>query len=106
MIKMNELTVTINKDALLEQLQTHKERFVKSYEALVKVYKKKADKYQTKYNEYIEKKANNKLTKKDTQPQPPPEPIDRTETYKFYIQMIEQHATHHIELTERCFREL
>jgi uncharacterized protein YdiU (UPF0061 family) len=102
-----ELAIVIDKLALQGQLRENKGRFVKSYEALLKAYEKKVAEYQTKYGDYTKKVVTKQLGKKDGQePMAPPKPEDRTKDYDFYIEMIEKHKDHFIELTETLFKRL
>ena len=102
-----ELAIVINKVKLLGQLKMNKDRFVKSYEALLKAYEKKVHEYQTKYGDYTKKVVAKQLGKKDGQePMAPPRPEDRTKDYDFYILMLTQHENVTIELSECLFKRL
>jgi len=101
---MEELTITVFKDQLLLKLEMHRKRFVKSYDALLKAYERKAKKFQEKYGHFVEKV----LTKEGLREQPiaPFRPRNRTEDYDLYIGMIKIHTEATVELTDETYRKL
>jgi len=103
---MEDLNITVLKNELLVNLEKNKQRFVKSYNRLLKAYEKKAIKYQEEYQKFVQKVKDKKLSKNEFQPQPPPRPEDRTKNYDLYIKMIGLHNAHTIELSERMFQRL
>lgn len=104
---MNELSVVVEKDKLINMLCSNKIRFVKSYKALLNAYEKKATKYQEQYSTYVKKVKTQKLyTKKDEEPHPPMKPENRAKVYDFYVNMITNHRSTTIELSEEMYRKL
>lgn len=103
-----ELEITIGVTKLLDQLKAHRERFVKSYDALLQAYEKKVTQYQKEYATYTKKvitKAK-KLSTDTGQPLPPVKPEDRTKDYDFYIGMLGNHVGQTITLSESVFKRL
>lgn len=98
---LEELNVIVQKKELIAKLKANRERFQKSYKALLKVFNKKAIEYQKKYDEW---RRNSGVQGKE--PAAPPNPEDRTKDYDFYIKMLNEHAGETIELTETLFRRL
>jgi hypothetical protein len=102
-----EINIVINTEALLEQLRKNKERFHRSFESVLKAYKKKSEEYQKKYAEHAQKVADKQIKDDDNfGPMPPPEPKDRTKVYDFYIDMLSHHAGETIEISETAFKAL
>lgn len=100
---MDEIKIKVRTSVLLEKIAKYKTRFVKSYEALLRAYAKKALKYQNNYAGFLEK-VKQKSTAK--QPAPPIRPIDRREKYDFYTKMIGEHYGEFVELSESLYRRL
>jgi len=99
--------VAINAKDLLQKLRKNKERFVKSYEALLKAYEKKVIEYQVKYGDYTQKVIRKQLKGEDErEPSAPMRPEDRTKDYDLYIEMLEKHGSLTIELSETLFKRL
>jgi hypothetical protein len=100
---MEELKITVQTALLLAKIEKHQKRYEKSYEALMKVYKKKAEEYQRKYADFLEKTLAGKKLK---QPVSPMLPADRRKTYRFYKAMIRDHTLQYIKLPTQVYRNL
>jgi len=103
-----ELEITIGVDKLLDKLKANKDRFVKSYDALLQAYAKKVTQYQKEYAHYTTKiivKAK-KLSTDESQPTPPQKPEDRAKNYDFYIGMLENNQGQTITLSESVYKRL
>ena len=102
-----ELIMVVSAKQLLIRLKEHRERFVKSYNALLKAYETSVVEYQAKYGAYAKKVVAKQLEKKDErEPISPPKPEDRTKDYDFYIEMITEHENVTMELSETLFKRL
>lgn len=97
-----ELTITIMTSDLIENLEKNKKRYAKSYKALIQAWKKKAEKFQKEYAEYLLKELH---TTKD-RPYPPQKPDDRTEAYDKYLAMLKLHVKPYIDLNQRNYTAL
>lgn len=103
-----ELEITIGISKLLDRLKANRERFVKSYDALLRAYEKKVAQYQKEYTAYTQKiitKAK-KLSTETGQPLAPAKPEDRIKDYDFYINMLENHRGETITLSESVYKRL
>ena len=104
---MEELTIMIDKTELLAALKENRQRFIRSYQAVLKAYENKVAEYQKKYTTYTQKVIAKQLIKQhDEEPMAPPKPEDRTKNYDLYIEMLNKHGNATIELTESLFRQL
>ncbi len=101
-----EFKTVIEKEVLLEQLKKNKTRYVETRKDLVKVYEEKVAEYKETYTEYTQKEILGNLTVKDIQPHAPIIPEDRTETYDWYISMVEHHCGNRLRIDDKMFRKL
>lgn len=102
----DELTIKMNRVALLNRLKKNKTRFAKSFKALLKAYEKRVKKFQEQYAKYAQKVKDQKVTDRDFEPSPPPKPEDRAKDYDFYIEMLQLNEGVSIEVSEAVFRRL
>ena len=96
------LKITVMKDHLIVKIEKYKKRYTKSYKALIRAWKKKAEKFQKEYAEYVLKELH---TTKD-RPYPPQRPDDRTKSYDKYLLMLNNHSKPFIDLDERTYTML
>jgi len=106
---MEELKIVVKKQVLMDRLNVNKKRFEKSFKALLTAYEKKVKEYQKQYGEHVKKVAARKMKASESyrdQPSPPPEPVDRTKDYDFYLDMLLRHQGETIEVSEMLYRRL
>lgn len=96
--------IGVSKVNLIISLQNNKTRYLESFNAVMDAWKTLDDKYQEDYRNYSEKIFRKTLTDKDIQPYPPPKPVDRTESYDFYIDFFSTDEDEDQELNESDFR--
>jgi hypothetical protein len=103
-----ELEINIYVPKLLDKVKANRERFVKSYDALLKAYEKKVTQYQKEYATYTQKiiSKTKKVCIETGQPLAPAKPEDRTKDYDFYISMLENHHGETITLSESVYKRL
>ena len=100
------LTIIIDKNKLLDTLKANKERFAKSYDALLIAYQKKVAEYKKNYAKFTKNALAKQINPDEGEPEAPQKPIDRTKEYDFYIEMLECHKDDTVTLSESMYRQL
>ena len=98
--------IEIEKDVLQQQLEQNKERYVSTRKVLVEAYQKKVEIYQKEYTVYSMKVIEGTLQEDDEQPMPPVIPEDRTDTYDWYIKMVQAHSYPKLTIDDQMFKKL
>ena len=102
-----EIEITISVQKLLDKLKVNRERFIKSYDALLQAYEKKVTQYRKEYAAYTKKVITKTLsTDEKNEPNSPQKPENRAKDYDFYINMLENHQGQTITLSESVYRKL
>jgi len=101
-----ELKTIIGKEVLLEKLRENRDRYVDTRKALLEVFKKKDREYLKARAEYGAKIYEGTLTEDDEQPCSPTIPVDRSETYTMYIEMVDKHCGDTLEIDSGNFNRL
>lgn len=108
MLNMYDFTLTVNlqRPKLLTKLQENRERYVKSFSALMAAWKEISEKYRKDYQEWEAKYVAETLGKDEKKPQPPKNIEDRTDEYDLYISMFEEDTRDHVELNKENYDQL
>jgi hypothetical protein len=90
------LDIVMRKDDIIQVLKKHRDRFDKSFEALMEAWAKKN-------REYTERALREELEENEGMPY---KPKDRRPTYDFYIKFFSDHIENKIELDESHYKRL
>ena len=100
------INTEFTRTAILFNLKSNKERYLKSRSALIEAYQQAVDKYQEDFKAYSLKVAKGELTSSDHEPPKPIVPKDMQGVYDSWIKYFEGTISESITLDFRMFEQL
>ena len=102
-----EIHAVVTPDDILEVLEKHRERYIKTLDDVRRIYGAQTERYAEAYKKYTQKELDGDLTEaeKKAKPMEPHMPPDRTKTYDRYIALYKATQAECVYLSEQHFGE-
>ncbi len=102
-----EIHAVVTPDDILEMLEKHRERYIKTLDDVKRIYGAQTERYAEAYKKYTQKELDGDLTEaeKKAKPMEPHMPPDRTKTYNRYIALYKATQAECVYLSEQHFGE-
>ena len=102
-----EIHAVVTPDEILEMLEKHRERYIKTLDDVKRIYGAQTERYAEAYKKYTQKELDGDLTEaeKKAKPMEPHMPPDRTKTYDRYIALYKATQAECVYLSVQHFGE-